>query len=201
MYVIDPGHPNQSLNPQSSGYGAVYDGDVRLEEKNLTYTVAKNIQDYACDRGVRVELTRDKDEPKTLRNRCKFERKLKPDCFVSIHFNYFRTNEPRGSTIFYYPHSVEGEKLSESLDPYFQGYVTIPHRRIRVADNERDDDLTPYMYVLANTNSPAVLLELAFLSNPKDREKIINNREQFLKNYAEVIFWGLRFYSNTKGDA
>lgn len=200
MYVIDPGHPNQSLNPDSEGYGAVYnENGTRLEERSLTWEISKKIQQYARDRGVRVELTRDRNEPTSLTNRCGFENELKPELFVSLHFNWFGAHEPRGSTIFHYENSGEGKRLAESIEPYFEGYTTIPHRRTRITESERDDDLTPYFYVLTATESPAVLLELAFLSNPDDRAQITNNRERFTSHYAKVIYGGIRYFSLTQG--
>jgi N-acetylmuramoyl-L-alanine amidase len=201
-YLLDPGHPNESINPDSDGFGAVYDGeDGRLEERQLNYEICKKIQSIGNEHGVRVELTRGENDPTLLQERCQVERDLQPEIFCSVHFNWFSDPEVRGSTIFYYEESGEGKRIAESLTPYFDGYLTIPHRRTRITESQRDDDLTPYFYVLSKTASPAVLLELAFLSNPDDRQQILNERERFVNQYAQVIFWGLRFYSNTKGDA
>lgn len=201
MFVVDPGHPNRSLNPQSGGYGAVYEGDDgRIEEKNLTWEVSQKIQKLSQKHGYRVELTRDEHEPVTLQERCEFTNKLQPQGFVSLHFNWFRTPEARGSTIFHYPGSVEGKQLADSIGLYFKGFTTIPHRRIRATDDVRDDDLTPYLYVLSNTDCPAVLLELAFLSNPQDRKQITNNRDRFTSHYATVIYYAMRNYSIKRND-
>lgn len=195
MFVVDPGHPNQSLNPDSDGYGAVYEGeDRRIEEKNLTWDVSEKIQNLAREHDERIELTRDKNEPVSLSERCEITNQFKPEAFVSIHFNWFRNQSARGSTIFHYPGSEYGIKLANEIGLYFKGFTTIPHRRIRATDDIRDDDLTPYLYVLSNTNCPAVLLELAFLSNSKDRKQITNDRGRFTSHYATIIFYAMRNY-------
>ena len=49
----------------------------------------------------------------------------------------------------------------------------------------------PSLYVLRKTNMPAVLLELAYITNLSDSEKLRNNQYQF----AEAIYDGiLKFF-------
>lgn len=202
MILLDPGHPNQSLDEDDKGYGAVYrDDEVSLIEKNLTLDICRKVKQLADGQNAMAQLTRSDDSPVSLADRCRMVDDYKTECFVSVHFNWFRTEEARGSTIFAEPEKTpsheESQRLSQCLQQYFSGYARIPHRRVRITDSRRDDDLTPYMYVLSNTDCPAVLLELLFLSNPEDRAVILDDRKLFVKEYAQTIFGGIRHWQLT----
>ena len=48
----------------------------------------------------------------------------------------------------------------------------------------------PSLYVLKKTQMPAILVELAYLSNPSDSEKLRDNQYQF----AQGIYTGIMRY-------
>lgn len=195
MILLDPGHPNQSLDEDSRGYGAKYENeDVTLVEHELALRVCLIAKRLGEKMGDVVRVTREEKTPVRLSERVDRESELEPDCFVSVHLNWFSDPSARGSTIFHYPGSEEGERLGECMDRYFEDYTRIPHRRMAVSDNERDDDQSPYLFVLANTECPAILTELAFLSNPKDRSVILEDRKRFAIEYAEVILGAIRHW-------
>ena len=56
--------------------------------------------------------------------------------------------------------------------------------------NDRGVKINPDFYVLRNTQMPAMLIELAFITNPADAQKLQNDQRQF----AEAIYDGLVEY-------
>ena len=55
---------------------------------------------------------------------------------------------------------------------------------------KRGVKINPAYYVLRNTNMPALLIELAFITNPSDAQKLENDQALF----AQAIYDGLVEY-------
>lgn len=79
--MIDPGHGGTDHGAQ------VQASSARLTEKDVTLQLAKQVAFELTRRGIRVALTRSKDEDVSLTERTAIANRLKADAFISIHMN------------------------------------------------------------------------------------------------------------------
>ena len=177
--VIDPGHGG------TQG-GAV--SPTGLQEKDLNLEVARAAADYLKGRGARVILTRDSDKTLSLAGRIEKARAAQADIFVSIHHDSRPGQcDPLGrrGTASYYgvPQSRElAERILKRLSK--TGLKSNGCRR-------RD-----YAVVLPG-DYPAVLVECAYLSHPKDEELLL--KKKFLTEMGQAIGRGIVEYVEKEG--
>lgn len=86
LVVVDPGHGGARV-------GAV--GPNSLQEKTLALKLAQQVRAALVAKGVRVSLTREKDEPLALSERVVLTNRERPDLFVSLHANSMPTRKLR----------------------------------------------------------------------------------------------------------
>lgn len=103
------------------------------------------------------------------------------DYFLSIHCNFSDNPNANGSEIFVYKSKSSAEYLAQSILEQIVEQLDTRNRGVKV---------DPDYYVLRKTTMPANLIELAFISNTQDAEKLENCQEQF----AIAIYDGLVNY-------
>ncbi len=92
--VIDPGHGGKDP-------GAL--GQRGTEEKDITLKVALKLRDLLSKQpGIRVLMTRERDEFIELENRAKFANAQDADLFVSIHVNSHTKRSVKGIEIYHF---------------------------------------------------------------------------------------------------
>lgn len=92
--VIDPGHGGKDP-------GAL--GQRGTEEKDITLKVGLKLRDLLSKQpGIRVLMTRDRDEFIELENRAKFANAQDADLFVSIHVNSHTKRSVKGIEIYHF---------------------------------------------------------------------------------------------------
>lgn len=90
--IIDAGHGGKDP-------GAI--GRDGLAEKIVVLDIAKGAKRYLEQRGVKVVMTRDKDEFISLRKRTELASLAKADLFLSIHANSYSSRGAHGMEVFY----------------------------------------------------------------------------------------------------
>ena len=184
VIYIDPGH------------GGVDSGTTyqKIYEKDLNFLLSKKLAKDLASYGATVYLTRetDKDLALTKKNRKRSDlinrayliNKTKPDIYISIHLNYLSDSRYKGLQIFYNNKNEENKQIADSLTQY------IKEKTVNVREPKYNN--TYYMY--RNINTPGVLIELGFLSNPDDRyrlthteyqDKLISNLTYAIKKYYQ----------------
>ncbi len=164
LVVIDPGHGG-------SDPGANY-GD--LLEKDLNLKIALKVNEILKDKGVKTYMTRDDDTFIPLHTRADLANNLNASLFLSIHNNAFNSSE-YGTETLYYP----GDTGS--------GFARIVQDTLvnALGTNDRGIIQRPNLVVLNSTKMPAVIAEIAFLTNPDDRAKLTD--DSFLQKAAEAL--------------
>jgi N-acetylmuramoyl-L-alanine amidase len=112
-------------------------------------------------------------------------KKTNADIFVSIHFNTAQNPVARGVEIFYYKDRKSFRRTSQSLElgncimKQLCKHLKSPSRGVRSGD----------FCVIRETCMPAVLVELGFLSNPIDVQRLQNStyRQQISMAIANGI--------------
>ncbi|MBI2995730.1 MAG: N-acetylmuramoyl-L-alanine amidase [Candidatus Melainabacteria bacterium] len=166
--IIDPGHGGYDI-------GASYGG---FEEKDINLVISEKLKKQLEEFGIKVFLTREDDSFLSLAERVEITNSIRPDVFISIHANALVTSRKiRGIETYYW--SMQSQKLAYYVHRSILNNIKIPDHYIRKAR----------FYVIRHSSSPAVLAELAFLSNYEDRQLLTNSKTQdeFAKAIAEAI--------------
>src|SRR5574344_86520 len=165
--VLDAGHGG-------SDCGAIRNG---INEKDITLDVTKRVADILSAKGYNVELTRGNDLFVSLQDRVDFSEKKGADVFVSIHVNASTKPEISGIETHYW--------RQESLD-----LAQIIHAQMisNIKTNDRGLFKSKF-YVINHTTSPAILVEIGFLSNNEERDNLLGNKRK--QQTAKAIAQGI----------
>lgn len=170
--VIDPGHGG-------SDPGAVYQG---VYEKDINLDIALRLKKVLEDNGAKVLMTRESDIYVNLYARAGMANEINADLFVSIHCNSSLNPQTSGVQTLYFP-TMEKKRFAEVIQKSMVEALGITDLGIveRTA-----------LVVIRETNMPSCIIEVAFMSNPKDLSLLMD--PNFRQKAAEGIFKGiLRF--------
>ncbi len=156
IIMLDPGHGGENSHD--------YIGAGGTREKELVLKISQKLKLSLEELGAEVVLTRNKDEYISLSNRAQMANKLRPDFFISIHFNGYTNPSIHGCEIYYYRSDKESEILAKSIMTSLTKDKEILDRGIKVAD----------FYLLREVNVGSLHLELDYITNP-DRELKLND--------------------------
>lgn len=166
--VLDPGHGG-------SDQGASSSTPSKSLEKNYTLKTAKELKKLLNKEGAHVKMTRSNDKYVSLD-----DRNIKGDAFISIHNDALDSSNANGVTVYWF--KDKQESLAQTLNSAIQKKALLTNRGSRQQNYQ----------VLRQTDIPAVLLELGYISNPTD-ESMIN--DQFHRQVVEqAIVDGLKQY-------
>jgi len=177
--VLDAGHGGKGVGAVDvEGDDEIYKDEIYTEESELvldfTLELGKKLKKRAR---YNVVLTRGCDEYIKLSNRTKVANHNHADIFVSIHANSYSDSDAEGIETLYYPTSKEGRRLAQSTQRQLISATRAVNRGIKDRDN---------LYVLKHTNMPAILVELGFISNPVEEEKL-HNKEYKTKQINAIV--------------
>ncbi|WBW97391.1 N-acetylmuramoyl-L-alanine amidase family protein [Oceanirhabdus sp. W0125-5] len=173
---LDAGHGGKDLGVSVNG---VY-------EKDITLKICKYARFIAKKNGFECFMTREKDESLVNIDRALYANRNNCDIFVSIHCNSFVNELARGTETWSYPCSDEGEKLSHHIQGELIKSTSLFNRGCKKAR----------FSVLNKTEMPAVLTEVAFLSNPQEAKLLVSS--DFLWEVASSIVRGCCNYFKTE---
>jgi N-acetylmuramoyl-L-alanine amidase len=192
LVVLDPGHGGSNTGAAGTVAG--------LYEKDLTLTIAREVQARLVARGVDVVLTRDRDATLTLRQRVARANRLGADLFVSIHANASPDRVQRGFETFVLTPAgvdIDGRALRSETGALRPGVA--PEDALVLDDVERGAsqweaaDLAATMqrelravrggagdrgvrqdahHVLLGATMPAVLVEVGFIDHPVEGKEL-----------------------------
>jgi len=153
IVVLDAGHGGND--------GGTFSGDVI--EKNINLAVTKKMQKLLEDKGITVIMTRQKDEYLALEERTAIANAQETDLFVSIHCNsYDADSSVYGMECYHGKGRKESLKCAEMIMDVIDECDEIRSRGPKEAN----------YFVIQYSKCPAVLVEMGFLTNPKECEKL-----------------------------
>ncbi|MBE6971363.1 MAG: N-acetylmuramoyl-L-alanine amidase [Ruminococcaceae bacterium] len=168
---IDQGHnPTGYPNAGASWYGQ--------QEQDITYEVGQYLAQLLRQDG-RFEVRLSRPEPATvvgssnaasLRQRVNEANSWGANYFISIHANASTNTEANGTEIYVYRLYTQADWLAQHVLQGIVDTVGTKDNGVRARTN---------LYVLRRTAMPAILVELAYMSNPEDAEKLRRDRYQF----------------------
>ncbi|NMO97982.1 N-acetylmuramoyl-L-alanine amidase family protein [Paenibacillus lemnae] len=179
----EPGAKGKKLVVIDAGHGAHDPGAISVSKKkekdfalSLALKTAKLLQN---DKNIDVVLTRSDDTFLELRDRVKIANNLKADVFISIHANA-GPSSASGTETFYERSS--SKSLANVIHKHMLKAVGLKDRKVKYGN----------FHVIRETNMPAILLEVGFLTNKTDESKLFDNNVQ--NRVAQSIVDGLKEY-------
>lgn len=179
--VIDPGHGGN--DPGNLGIKSPKE-KTRVYEKDLNLEISKKVAAILSRQNdIQVILTRTEDETVELENRALVANSQKADVLVSIHMNAESGgNTANGVETYYKYGATKDDKsilLAKTIQKTIGAYVTMRDRGIKEAN----------LQVLQESKMPAALVECGFITNIKERDKLLDKTYQ--NRLAEGIAQGI----------
>ncbi|GAA0865979.1 N-acetylmuramoyl-L-alanine amidase [Paraclostridium tenue] len=168
-------------NMTDAGHGGKDSGAPGLHgclEKNIVLEVSNKVNDYLKTQDIKNINTRTTDIFLTLNERSDKANNLGVNSFVSIHCNSSDDPKAHGLEIFCYKFKYRqlADCILEEIKK--EGLYT----QLREGGVKEDN-----LHVVRETNMPACLVELGFITNEKDYNLIMNNKDKFAKAIAKGI--------------
>lgn len=113
------------------------------------------------------------------------ENKSGATLFISIHCNSSVNSMAHGVEVLYNTYSVKGKQFAEIMQNELVKRTGLTNRGVKA----RSD-----LHVLNRTKAPAILVEMAFISNPAEEKLLKENPKMF----ADSIWEAIKIY-NQKG--
>ena len=180
--TLDAGHGG-------SDPGAI--GSNGTREKDVTLKITKKVQELLKKKGAKVSMTRTGDtdvygpnasDSQELQARVDVAEDNDADAFISIHINSSTNKSVGGFSSYYYPKTNNDARLAQAVQDRLVKNFGLDDLGIRKAN----------FYVNKRCSMPSTLLELAFISNPKE-EKLMNSN-WYINKLAKSIADGIEDY-------
>lgn len=179
---IDQGH-----NPVNPNAGAEGNG---LREQNIVYRIGQDLATLLRASGnYEVRLSRPTPETQigtsnasSLRLRVADANEWGADWYISLHTNASEQASATGSEAFVFALGTPAAALATDMLAALQEATGLRNRGVFSR---------PSLYVLKRTVMPAVLMELGFISNPRDARLMNENPELF----ARGLYNGIAAYT------
>lgn len=178
---IDQGHNPGGVNGGAEGFG--------MAEQDITYEVGMYLYDI-LQSDPRFEARVSRQTPyevlgynntSSLAERVYLANSWPADYFLSIH-----TNANENPAI----NGTEAYVFREGSQAYYLGQHIVNSISSRLGTVNKGVFTAPSFYVLRRTTMPAVLIELAYITNASDAQKLRDDKYQF----AYAIYEGLLRY-------
>lgn len=165
---LNPGHaPNGNPDPGACGFG--------LRESDVAARIANLLMDYLTNAGVGVVGNLQSDSLGAITNVANISG---ADLFISIHCNGVENPAANGTETLIYSRGGEAEKLAGCVQTQLVDALHTEDRGLK----ER-----PGLHVLAATNMPAILVEVAFITNPSDNAILRDKQDDIARAIARGV--------------
>lgn len=176
IIVLDPGHGGKDP-------GAV---KKNAREKEIVLKVANLVKQKLEKDGATVKMTRIGDTFPSLEERVKYAKNENGEIFVSLHANAASKETAKGTETFYSVTSNANEKedfaLATAINNEIVKNAKMYNRGVKRAD----------YVVIKGQVMPAVLVELGFLTNSDDYNKLVS--DDYIEIFAQSIYNGIVEY-------
>lgn len=172
--TINAGHMAGGVDPGAIGQRGLQEADV----VKVVALSATSLLDYM---GHEVQFV----QSDSLREICDLSNAWGSDIFVSIHANAAKNRNAHGTETWAYEGSVDGARLAQCIQGELIAATGLADRGVKQSAG---------LYVLRNTECPACLVELAFISNPHEETLLASTEWQ--QKAAEAIVRGVQKYAD-----
>jgi len=181
IIYIDPGHGGKD---NGASYGGILEDEINLK---ISGYVIEQLIDYGgyvlTSRTNDYDLSSLYDKNKKRADLIGRVRQInisKADIFVSIHLNSYLSEVINGAQVFY-QNKEKSKVLAENIQKHLN-VMTNNSKKVKKGD----------YYILNKSVQPGVIVECGFLSNTKEREKLVD--DEYQKKIAKKIVQGIIDY-------
>jgi len=167
-----------------------------LKESEFTYELALRIESRLKELGVTVHLTRDRSASPSEGERIDFCNQRSADLVISLHCDNYPNEKAEGVASFYFGNEIHGIKsvIGERFATLVQREIAARTQMLNCRTHAKSWDL------LRLTKSPTVRIDIGYLSNPKDRDRLKD--DGFKDVIAESLVVAIqRLYLDAENDA
>lgn len=171
---INPGHCIGIDPGACNGY-------YQVAEAEIVADVGSLVKHYLLDAGVDAEVLQSDNlcgENPRWPNVCMEANNSGADVFVSIHCNGAQSESANGTEVLVYSKWSKSDSLAHCIQKQIVDAIGTSNRGVKAR---------PQLAVLKHTNMPAVLVELAFITNMDDCELLITKKDDFARAIARGI--------------
>lgn len=179
VIVVDAGHGGFSTGATAGP----------IKEKNIVLAIALKLRADLESCGAKVVMTRDKDVYVGLDDRPLLANSIHADLFVSVHNDSNGVpNSASGTSTYYHFQDPSSRALAHCVQQQIVGVSGLPSR------GALSDSVLYHsgLAVLRLSRMPAVLVEVAYINNRRDRLKLLD--DDFQGRVAKAICEGVRVY-------
>lgn len=169
-----------------AGHGGYDPGAVKnyINEKDFNFTILnKYTAEYFNNSDIKVYFTRTEDVLVNLYERAAFATEVSADLFISLHMNANNSSSVNGTGVYYSKLNTSSSKEGVTSKKLAQKFADNISKAIGTKNN---GILAENFVVVRDTQVPAVLIELAFMTNSSDFKKL--NTKSVQKKAAEAIY-------------
>ena len=179
-----------------AGHGGIDPGASRdgLEEKDITLAISKKLLRYLNQAGAQAVNLRTGDDDlcgnnfkgkirerkrRDLALRVEKAKNAQADLYISIHTNADLSPRWSGAQTFYKAGQEESKRTA----------IAIQDELIRILGNNNREAKTGSYYILNKATMPIVIVEVGFLSNPREAQLMVS--DEYQDKIAYAIFSGI----------
>jgi N-acetylmuramoyl-L-alanine amidase len=182
------------LDPGHGGFDGGAIGNDETYEKDIVLAITLKLERYLRQRGFRVYMTRRTDialhTPGTddakrddIYKRVSLINESDADLFLTIHANAFPQHSVKGAQAFFSTMNPSSAELARSIQTMV-GFYDESNKRLSKSISDK--------YLLDHVTIPGCLVEVGFLSNPEELEKL--KTDAYMEKIAFIIYVGVLQY-------
>lgn len=190
--IVDAGHGGEDGGTSSSS---------GILEKDINLAISKKLENLFSLAGIKVIMTREDDsliydsgltkmrqkKVSDIHNRMRVIEENPNSIFLSIHQNYFQESKYNGAQVFYSKNSSQSSLIAEMIQNEIKAQLQPDNeRKIKPSGSE--------IYLLYHAQSPSVMVECGFMSNPGEAQKL--NDDSYQTKMAFAIYNAIISYLN-----
>lgn len=190
VVVLDAGHGG--ADPGKVGVDGQLEKEINLQITLKLKEILENDEEFK----VKVILTRTDDnglysesdsnkKMADMKKRCEIANSSGADIVVSVHQNSYHSSAVKGAQVFYYKDSENGKVLAGKI----QNKLV---EELSDGEKGRVEKANDNYYLLLNVDSPAVIVECGFLSNPGEAASLADSIYQ--ERIATAVADGIKEY-------
>lgn len=160
--------------------GAV--GPTGLKEKDVTLKVCKKLKKVFEECGFNIILSRESDITQPSWQSVQIANKEKADYLISIHCNSATNPSATGTETFAWKKNTKSDKFAHAVQKELVSHIKLPNRGVKYGN----------FSIISQAKMPAILVELAFINNPK--EEALLKDDSFLAKAVDGIVQGFLNY-------
>lgn len=190
--IIDAGHGGEDGGTSSS---------TGVPEKDINLSISKKLESLFTVCGFKVIMTRNDDsliydsgltkmrqkKVSDIHNRMKVIEENPNNIFLSIHQNHFEQSKYNGAQVFYSKNCEQSSVIAQCIQDEIKSQLQHDNeRKIKPSGSE--------IYLLHHAQTPAVMVECGFMSNPGEAQLL--NDDHYQTKMAFAIYNAIISYIN-----